>query len=996
VEWLVIIALCGAAAFLWHRLAQAERALVALAEQQERIDAALAGLAREGPNNHPNDRPNDQSSVAASLAEHEPAEAETPAPSRNPWVSVPGVTLARSDTGASARTDPSSTPETASAAGPAFEEVHAESEADAPPHSWRDRFDFEDIFGRRLPIWGGGVALAVAGVFLVRYSIEAGLLTPPVRVALAFLFGLLLLAGAELAYRFEHRVEDPRVRQALAGAGLATLYAGFYLAGSQYGLIGQSLAFLGLALVTAGAIALSFRFGLPSAVLGLVGGFAAPALVGGEEANLPMLALYLGLVTAGLTLSGRSQQRPWLGMTALVGGLGWGALLLVSGDPGFVDILALGFYFIVLGAVLPALAGTQRFARPLRLVSAGLVSLQLAVLVDQGGYAPLAWGFYLLLGATLAWFGWRRPELREANGVAATVGLLLYTQWSAPEPLMFAAVGAGLALVFAAVPLALVVRGEARRFDLMQIAGVAPAIALAAYGTFGDFYADPLEPWLALASALLAAFPLAAAFRTGRAQAPRDFAVLLGSGLALAYGALLLLTPGWSAPLLALPVLALPVWLLRRAHHDALATLLWAGAGVLLLVLIGTPHFLPEAAHLASEPEPAPALRALLRWTSAALPLVALALLDRRDAWRRGAEALAAVMVYGALAQMVPSVALAWSAAALGIALAWRAPARVTARLALLGIALLWALAPLGEWISAGALALLGKPFFATEAPGWRDALTRLLPAAAALAALRLPALALRDTSWRLEWLAAVPLLVAVHATYKQVFAIETLTRFVELGMVERTVWQIALLGAAWIAAAGIPRLGANRGLAIGFAAAALAHFALFTLLWHNPLFARQAVGAVPLANWLTVGFGVAIAAAWLLRRWSGAHLRPWFDAAIMALASVAALALLRQACSGSLLTATPLGETEDLLRSLLGIVLALGFLLLGSRLGQRSWRIGSLVLMLAAVLKVFLVDAAELGGLLRIASFAALGLSLIALGWFYTRQLSARPAPVD
>ena len=153
-------------------------------------------------------------------------------------------------------------------------------------------------------------------------------------------------------------------------------------------------------------------------------------------------------------------------------------------------------------------------------------------------------------------------------------------------------------------------------------------------------------------------------------------------------------------------------------------------------------------------------------------------------------------------------------------------------------------------------------------------------------------------------------------------------------------------------------------------------------------------MGALPLANWLTAGFGAGIAAPWLARRWSGERLRPWFDAAIMALASVGAVALLRQAYAGSLLTAVPLGETEDLLRSLVGIVLALGFLLLGSRLGQRSWRIGSLVLMLAAVVKVFAVDAAGLGGLLRIASFAALGLSLIALGWFYTRQLSARPAP--
>ena len=164
-------------------------------------------------------------------------------------------------------------------------------------------FDFEDIFGRRLPIWGGGFALAIAGIFLVRFSIEAGLLTPPVRVALSFVFGLALLGGAEAAYRFADRLADPRVRQALAGAGLATLYGAFYLAGTTYGLIGAGAAFIGLAAVTAAAIALSFRFGLPSAVIGLIGGFAAPLLVDSDSANVPLLSFYLALITGGLAWS---------------------------------------------------------------------------------------------------------------------------------------------------------------------------------------------------------------------------------------------------------------------------------------------------------------------------------------------------------------------------------------------------------------------------------------------------------------------------------------------------------------------------------------------------------------------------------------------------------------------------------------------------------------------------------------------------------------------
>ena len=60
-------------------------------------------------------------------------------------------------------------------------------------------------------------------------------------------------------------------------------------------------------------------------------------------------------------------------------------------------------------------------------------------------------------------------------------------------------------------------------------------------------------------------------------------------------------------------------------------------------------------------------------------------------------------------------------------------------------------------------------------------------------------------------------------------------------------------------------------------------------------------------------------------------------------------------------------------------------------RTGSRNWRLGSLLLMLAAVAKVFLLDASGVDGLLRIASFVALGISLIGIGWLYGRALGAR-----
>src|SRR5437763_246098 len=136
-------------------------------------------------------------------------------------------------------------------------------EEETEKRSWNLGIGFEELFGRRLPIWAGGITLAVAGMLIVKLSIESGLLKPPIRVISGLLFGAVLIIAAEVALRFEERVRDPRVRQALAGAGVASLYASILVAVNLYHLIDPFAAMLGMAAVTALALFLSTRFGPP-------------------------------------------------------------------------------------------------------------------------------------------------------------------------------------------------------------------------------------------------------------------------------------------------------------------------------------------------------------------------------------------------------------------------------------------------------------------------------------------------------------------------------------------------------------------------------------------------------------------------------------------------------------------------------------------------------------------------------------------------------------
>jgi uncharacterized membrane protein len=112
-----------------------------------------------------------------------------------------------------------------------------------------------------------------------------------------------------------------------------------------------------------------------------------------------------------------------------------------------------------------------------------------------------------------------------------------------------------------------------------------------------------------------------------------------------------------------------------------------------------------------------------------------------------------------------------------------------------------------------------------------------------------------------------------------------------------------------------------------------------------------------------------------------------------MLLIALFVFSTLRQLFHGSLLVDPGLSQAEDIGRSLVAISLAVGFLIWGIRSSCRDWRIASLVLMLAAVGKVFLFDAAGLEGVTRIGSFIALGFSLIAIGWLYSRHLSGDTA---
>src|SRR5262249_42731638 len=118
----------------------------------------------------------------------------------------------------------------------------------APPPRQPARPTVETALGTRWAVWVGGLALALGGIFLVRYTIEAGIFGPEVRLMLAAGFGILLVAAGEFIRRTGFQMPLEGVANAyvpgiLTAAGAFTLFGTVYAAHGIYGFIGPATAF---------------------------------------------------------------------------------------------------------------------------------------------------------------------------------------------------------------------------------------------------------------------------------------------------------------------------------------------------------------------------------------------------------------------------------------------------------------------------------------------------------------------------------------------------------------------------------------------------------------------------------------------------------------------------------------------------------------------------------------------------------------------------------
>lgn len=317
---------------------------------------------------------------------------------------------------------------------------------------------FERLMGGRLLIWIGGIAIAAAGIFLIRHSI--GLVTPEARMIAAALLGLFLLGAGEYARGGRLLADDPRIGQALVGAGIAILYAATYGSYLLFGLIGSGTASLLMLLTTAAALALSLRHGAPTAFMGLAGGFLTPLLVGDPEAGAVPVLAYLALLDTAIFAIAWRRAWTWLAAAAVAASFAWAAYFVLEPLP---DALAAGLFAALLG--IAASLPKPKHGRQLSILQPAIVALLLlAVLVARPDGGEPSWLLFGGLAAATLPLSVLRPDHRAAPAAALLLALLLLAVKAAAggDPLLGAAAAAAT-LLFAGGSALLGVRDQPLR-----------------------------------------------------------------------------------------------------------------------------------------------------------------------------------------------------------------------------------------------------------------------------------------------------------------------------------------------------------------------------------------------------------------------------------------------------------------------------------------------------------------------------------------------------
>ncbi|MBI1367341.1 MAG: DUF2339 domain-containing protein [Planctomycetes bacterium] len=891
-----------------------------------------------------------------------------------------------------------------------------------PPAKEKDtpRVGWEEKLGAKLPVWIGAIALALAGIFMVRLMVQHGMLTPIVRVWLTVGFGAALIGIGEFVRR-----NLSQIAQGLTAAGVAVLYASLVSAVNLHHLMEPTTGFALMASVTALAVALSLRHGPFVAVLGLVGGFVMPAILGAHHVSTLHLFSYLLLLEIGLTLLTRGRGWWWLTLLTMIGGFGWAVFWINfwfnADDASMVALFVMASVasFVIASFNCTKLYGEMPvfIVMPYLSVIAGLGLI--GQLVHASSFTPSEWSYLMLLGAGCIVLGRARDEYLAMPWLSAATGTALLILWAndggAHDGLLFKKVVLAHGLLYGIGAYAAMIRTH--RPAVWAYMSIVSAMTF----TFTAYLADDPDfsltalPWWSV-FALLAGLYTLGAIPVGvvRERCEGDtwdspmggliigISAMAATALAIRYEQ----RPLTIALAIEVFIVAAVMYRLKLPELKRVVTVL---AGVVAVRLLINPMIVdyPLSEHVIFNG----------LWILYGLPL--LSFIGASKLMRRfGDEPRATGLEAGAIAFGFALVSLlirhgfdphmthhaidliefstyTTSWLALGIALLiasarWKQPAvRIGARVVLV----------LGVLVLVIGAGLFRNPL-SSPAPIGEGVLINVL-----WYVYGMPAILLGLTAWVFAKQKDEP---ASHISLFGSIALLVVTAgmlihhgYHPADMTERgaSLYEYATYGLAWgVMGLGLMTIGGRvkhelverfgDGLALMSVVAVIVGGAFAA----NPLHVDANIGNMPVFNGLLYIFALpALIAGTIAYRWKQrGYLMPARAMALGALVLIFALVSLqvRQSFWGAHLILRGQAPTmgEWYAYSAAWLAYAAVLLTVGVLGNLQMIRYASLAVMLVSVVKVFIFDTRHLSDLWRVLSFLGLGVSLLLLAWVYQR----------
>lgn len=169
----------------------------------------------------------------------------------------------------------------------------------------------ENFVGLKLIHFVGIIVLIIGLSIGVKYAIDINLISPLLRIVLAYAAGTLLLL---LSYKLRKRFQ--LFSLILFSGAMASLYFTTYAAFEYYQMLLKAVAFIAMLLLTVSTVYTALRYDRPQiAMLGLVGAYGIPFFVRGNTDNVFALLSYIALINLGVLFL--TLKKYWPSLTQL-------------------------------------------------------------------------------------------------------------------------------------------------------------------------------------------------------------------------------------------------------------------------------------------------------------------------------------------------------------------------------------------------------------------------------------------------------------------------------------------------------------------------------------------------------------------------------------------------------------------------------------------------------------------------------------------------------